>query len=69
MQMARSIGTTVLRRKFRRGSAIAGDRRARLNPGAGRGPRLTGREARPNPLVLFHLGQRQRFRPGSNRRG
>ena len=32
MQMARLIGTTVLRRKFRRGSAIAGDRRARLDP-------------------------------------
>jgi pilus assembly protein CpaC len=32
MQMARSIGTTVLRRKFRRVSAVACDRRARLDP-------------------------------------
>src|SRR5271166_331849 len=34
MQMARLIGTTVLRRKFRRVRAIAGDRRARLDPAA-----------------------------------
>jgi hypothetical protein len=32
MQMARLIGTTVLRRKFRRVSAVACDRRARLDP-------------------------------------